>query len=42
MGAFAEGERIRERTREGIARATADGKPVEKRGMGQEARAPAE
>ena len=34
MGAFAEFERelIRERTREGIARAQAEGKPVGKRG----------
>ena len=34
MGAFAEFERelIRERTREGIARARAEGKPIGKRG----------
>ena len=34
MGAFAELERelIRERTREGIARARAEGKPIGKRG----------
>ena len=40
MGAFAEFERelIRERTREGIARARAEGKPIVKRGPGKKLR----
>ena len=39
MGAFAEFERelIRERTREGIARARAEGKPIGKRGPDKKA-----